>query len=275
MPGVWAQLKQDMRNPVVVASVCVLTTFLVVSGPFGSYLTLNLVERMMFWVPVGLIGCVGGLTITYLVSRWCRKLNERDATLLSALLSAKVLALPLFLLVHRFAAPVWNDMTGLIEAALLVFFLNLAICSLRNASLAVPPWAALTGLAPDLPQPPPQRLPGFVSRLPADIQAPVSMITGRNHHIEVTTDLGTATLLLRFSDAILSMEPGEGMQVHRSHWVAFRRMHCMEKIGQRHFLVLDQGNRVPISKNHVETLRQILKLPQQDGTLVPMAEAAE
>lgn len=276
MRGVWANLKRVILEPVVVVSVSVLAAFLVVAGPFGSYVSMTLAQRLVFWVPVALAGSVLGLVIDILVVNWMGRENERRAGFVTALISALVLSLPLFALINRFIAAARSDLSCLFETVLLIFFANLGICSLRKAWKDPPPAeSAPLSIPVPVPIPVPIPLPPFVSRLPVEIQARVALITGRNHHIDIETDLGSAALFMRFSDAVLQMPPAEGMQVHRSHWVAFRRMRGIEKTGQRHFLVLDGEVRVPISRNHVDSLRQRMDLPQIGEMPQPISQAAE
>ena len=42
----------------------------------------------------------------------------------------------------------------------------------------------------------------------------------QDHFVRVTTDRGSAMVLIRFSDAVRELAGHSGAQVHRSHWVA-------------------------------------------------------
>jgi hypothetical protein len=274
MPDVWAQLKRDRKDPVFVVSVSILAALLVVSGPFGTYVSMGFFERMAFWVPAALIGSALGLMIVELVDVRMGPEKEHRAAIVSALLSAILMSVPLFAAINLLTSTILIDLSGLLETALLIFFSNLGICSLPKVWKGPPSVQPIASSRSETPPETP-RLPSFVTRLPAEIQAPVALITGRNHHIDIETDLGSASLFMRFSDAVLQMQTDEGVQVHRSHWVAYRRMRCMEKIGQRYFLVLDGDERVPISKSQVEALRLYLGLPRVERLPNPMAQAAE
>lgn len=271
MRGIWGQLKQDLRDPVFVVSVTILASFLAMSGPFGSYLSMTVAERLAFWFPVSFGGAIFGLIVDALARNRFGPEGETRSALIVALLAAIIAAWPLYALIYSFIAPSRTGMVDLLETGLLIFFAHLSIGSLRKV------WshAFQTRQSPALTAPDPNRLPPFAGRLAADILAPVAVISGRDHRIEVTTDRGSASLFMRFSDAVSQMDPAAGMQVHRSHWVSFRRMHCMEKIGQRHFLILDSGDRVPISKQNVDTVRQYLNLPRLGDVTGPMPQAAE
>lgn len=270
MHWVWENLKKDLRDPIVLVSVGVLSGLLVVSGPFGSYVSMTLAQRFSFWVPAALIGSVVGLVIECFVARWPGMADERRASIVAALLSTLILTVPMQFLMMRFIAASRSDLSGLVDIALLIFFSNLGICSLRRAWKEPPRIEPIPSAVPE-----PQQLPPFVSRLAADLQAPVALITGRNHHIDIETDLGSTSLFMRFSDAVLQMQPVEGMQVHRSHWVAFRRMRRVERIGQRHFLVTDAEMRIPISKSHIDALRLRIDLPGLEDISNTVSQAAE
>ena len=99
--------------------------------------------------------------------------------------------------------------------------------------------------AADLP-----RLPRLLDRLPEDVAGEVFRLSGRDHHVEVVTATGTATVRMRFSDAIAEMEPVRGHCAHRSHWVSEAAIRDVERDGAKIFLRLVNDDQVPVSRKY-------------------------
>ena len=77
----------------------------------------------------------------------------------------------------------------------------------------------------------------------------------QDHYVEVHTAAGRELLLLRFRDALREVESVNGLQVHRSHWVARKAVAGVERRGGRIALRLVNGSRVPVSRSFAPELR--------------------
>ncbi len=77
-----------------------------------------------------------------------------------------------------------------------------------------------------------------------------------DHYVRVHGPESTEMLLMRLSDAIREMEPLEGMQVHRSWWVARDAIVTSRREGRNLRLVLFGGLEVPVSRAYVTKLKQ-------------------
>ena len=95
----------------------------------------------------------------------------------------------------------------------------------------------------------------LLARLPAPKRGELHHLRMQDHYIEVHTDKGMEMVLLRFRDALREVEDIEGMQVHRSHWVARAAVDAVERRDGRITLRLVNGNRVPVSRSFVPALR--------------------
>ena len=62
--------------------------------------------------------------------------------------------------------------------------------------------------------------PPILERLPADRRGALLHLQMRDHYVEIHTDRGSELVLMRFGDALMELGGTEGMQVHRSHWIA-------------------------------------------------------
>jgi len=83
--------------------------------------------------------------------------------------------------------------------------------------------------------------------LPAEKRGKVWLMTAADHYIEVFTDQGSHMHRITMKAAVDRVEKNEGLRVHRSHWVAYEAMLSLEKNGERFFLTLRNGQKVPVS----------------------------
>ena len=77
----------------------------------------------------------------------------------------------------------------------------------------------------------------------------------KDHYVEAHTELGHALILMRFRDALRNVQNMDGMQVHRSHWVARRAVAGVRQTQGRTELRLRGGERVPVSRSYIPALR--------------------
>lgn len=103
--------------------------------------------------------------------------------------------------------------------------------------------------------PQPARAP-FLSRLPARLGEDLLHLHMQDHYVEAATAKGSELVLLRFRDALREVEGLDGMQVHRSHWVARDAVSRVVRRDGRIFLELSNGTRVPVSRSFQPALRE-------------------
>lgn len=98
----------------------------------------------------------------------------------------------------------------------------------------------------------------FLSRLPKSLGTNIKALQSEDHYLRVFTDMGDTLILFRLSDAIREMEVMgfEGMQVHRSYWVATDAVTGSKTEGRKTFLLLDCDFEIPVSQTYREVVRQ-------------------
>ncbi len=94
----------------------------------------------------------------------------------------------------------------------------------------------------------------FLDRLPPEVGRDVVYLKVSGHYITVVTTAGSGSLLMRLADAVAELE-GEGMQVHRSFWVAYRHITAIEQRDGRTVVCLTGGEEVPVSRTFVAAVR--------------------
>jgi hypothetical protein len=242
MTGFWEVLRADFasRGPFVFWAV--LTVIVALAGPFGSYETLALMPRLAFWaVLIGL-----AIVTATLVRAFVRGTLDLQGFGRGSLLIAALLALVFPPAARAFAALVMADSASMPpstgELALFVFCTALGIGAYRHGMRlkAEPPPAADAD---------PQSV-RLMQRLPPESRGALISISVRDHYVDVVTEKGQASLLMRLSDAVAETEGVDGAQVHRSHWVAWTGVLGLLRDGTRLSLSMQGGGVVPVSKTY-------------------------
>ena len=252
MKGFFDEVRANLRSPVLLAAWGFMTAMMALAGPFGSYEQIALPRRLIVWLGLTALAIVLATAVRVVVySRWQLRDFWRGGTVTSAL-SVAILAPVL-----RHMAEVAGDAylivpPGLVEIAGFVFCLTMGFCAFRHALETVPPAAARAAL-PMAPADP--ALPRLADRLPEGLRAPVLRVSGRDHYVEVATAAGVASLLMRFSDALAELDGVDGLQVHRSHWVAARAVAGGGRDGAKMVLRLTDGGQVPVSRTHLAAVQ--------------------
>ena len=90
--------------------------------------------------------------------------------------------------------------------------------------------------------------PRFVAKLPHEKRGPVWAVTAEQHYLRVYTARGDDLVLMRFSDALDELKAFEGIQIHRSHWIAAVGAADLETRDRRLFVRLKNGVALPVSR---------------------------
>lgn len=227
-------------------------------GPFGTYNSLGLVERLAFWMI--------GMSVIGLLSTSTAQMVARAAPAwplpLRALASALIVAVP-GMLVTVALRSLFRDSPPISAVDLPRVYLYVTIVSAlvgipmmllrqrrsESEDAGMPPAAA-----PERPSTPPSGS-SFLRRIPPRLGAELLYIATEDHYLRVTTKLGSDLILFRLSDAIAELGPAAGQQVHRSYWVARDAVAAIERNGHRTSLTLVNGAEIPVSRTYLRNLR--------------------
>ena len=69
-------------------------------------------------------------------------------------------------------------------------------------------------------------------------------------------------LLMRLSDAINEVGATDGLQIHRSHWVAMDQISDVRRINDRGEVTLSSGDTRPISRGYMNAARDAGLVPR-------------
>lgn len=262
-------LRADLSRAVPYIAWACTSLVLGVAGPFGSYAVLSFPERLAFWGGATAVGMLVGISARAFVRGSLGMQDMRAVTVLVALICAGLLSWPL----RALALLLYPDKTGfsasLADTALLVFSVSLTIGAFR---VVVDLSAAQSLRAMPPAEGPVAPLPRVVQRLEPKMQGRLIAMTVRDHYVDIYTDKGRASLLMRFADAMEETGPEPGDQIHRSHWVAWWAVKGVERSPGKLWLRLCPELRLPVSRTYRERLvaRGLVEAPGT-GEAEPLA----
>ncbi|MEO7774256.1 MAG: LytTR family DNA-binding domain-containing protein [Steroidobacteraceae bacterium] len=93
------------------------------------------------------------------------------------------------------------------------------------------------------------------ARLPPHLDGEIIALQAEDHYVRVHTHKGSTLVHYRFRDAVQDLVHADGLQVHRSFWV--RRSAVAQQLIERHshFVQMNNGLKVPVSRTHLHSLR--------------------
>lgn len=255
--------RKALFQPVIPVVWGVMTVFGVVAGPFGTA-DLSLSGRLILWTLTISAGILTGAGLRVVVRDYLGLRRFWPEAPAIAVLATAVIAPLLTLLTAALAEREHFTPTPL-EIAGYVFFVSIIISALRHAVAAT--WPQVGGGSP--PQAPrPAAVPEagaaevpLLARLEPGLRAPLIRLQVRDHYVDVVTRAGTGSLLLRLADAIRETAGVEGMQVHRSHWVAVAAIAGVARPRGKLVLVMADGAAVPVSRSNAPRVAR-LGLPE-------------
>lgn len=98
----------------------------------------------------------------------------------------------------------------------------------------------------------------FLSRLPGHLGTQLLYLQMEDHYLRATTSQGTALILIRFRDALLELGDFDGLQVHRSWWVARSAVEKVCRQGRKIELLMADGTRVPVSAGYRKMVEEMV-----------------
>ena len=229
-------------------------------GPYGSFYLGSFAQRLLYWLPATL----GGYVVVRPFVVAASLIAERLALPLAATLAAGVCvaAVPMTFFILWLNGNAFGrlpDLDGwlqlyvqiaLIGAAVTVLFWLLERPKLPTAVSTRP-------VDPALPPAPAEPAAGsaFLDRLPPHLGRELLALEMEDHYVRAHTANGSALILLRLRDAVTELAGIDGMQVHRSWWVARDAVEAPRIDGRNVRLRLKGGLEAPVARNSVPALR--------------------
>lgn len=225
-------------------------------GPFGSF-AIPLAPRLIYWTLFALAGYVIFRPLI-LVGRWVAEVS--GVPVLVGIGGALALAsLPTTLFVasafNGFALPRHIDNAAFLELYGQVWLIGFLINGLFSLLLRKP--EEKPSEQRDLPQKadePSSEPTAFADRLPPGFGR-VLALKGEDHYVRAIGEISDVLILLRLRDAVAELPAGEGLQVHRSWWVARDAVARIKRDGRSAIITLENQAEVPVSRDNMARLK--------------------
>ena len=264
----WPDAKRLSRYLQYLFGFLVTAALLAYLGPFGTWASLAFFDRLLFWVTTVGANWIIAHIVFYTTIRIFHAQGWPiwSGTVLAAFLAAVPGTGAVWLTVNVFLAYRPSDLSDTVRLFSQVFVLHLIIGSLvfHLVGRALLRRETKRG-SEDEPVRSQERVDGgsqaapeaaLLARLPARSRAQLLHLRMQDHYVEVHTTAGRELLLLRFRDALREVEGVDGLQVHRSHWVARNAVVAVERRGGGGVtLRLANGSRVPVSRSFAPVLK--------------------
>ena len=96
----------------------------------------------------------------------------------------------------------------------------------------------------------------FADRLPVKFRAgTVYAVSAEDHYLRVHTSLGETMVLMRLADAVRELASIEGLQTHRSWWVAKQGLADASRGDGKVTLTLKSGVEAPVSRTYQKAVK--------------------
>ncbi len=250
------------------AAMTAIGVFLAIIGPFGS-IAAPLTERLVTWIGFAWLGyaCYRPMQS---VATWGERTLAlpRWGVLAAAVLVGTVPMTAAVLAINSkpFGSIGWPGLDVAMGTYLSVLVIGGAVTVLFNLvqgparapapvmtqpSAPMPPQPAPAPISAPAP-PPPNPL---LDQLPAELGSDIVALEMEDHYVRVHTALGSALVLMRLRDAMVLVTGIEGMQVHRSWWVARGAVEDVLRDGRNVRLKLARGIEAPVARAKIADLK--------------------
>ena len=271
--------KRQARDVALLAGIGL---FLALLNPFGSVTEVPLIIAIPYWVSLILWGGLAGEGLAWLLRKFAPALPLwAFLGALSVLMTAAVLPA-----VAAEQALVMDRPIQANEALRFVFYIWLIALSVSTlVVLGFRAFGARSGMfdpeisapspapsaAPSAaPSPAPSAAPSaaqsaaslnsgpspFVDRLPIRLRtATLYAVESEDHYLRVHTSGGEELILMRIADAIRELAGRDGLQTHRSWWVAREGLADTARANGKLVLKLKSGAEAPVSPTYLQAVK--------------------
>ena len=235
------------------------TVLLAVSGPFGTFESFNLGQRVGYW-GVMVVGSylVGQAASSFFLELLREQITQKwPRVLLGGLLAS--LPVTIVVLLVNGVAYQHMDLAESLSIWMYATIVTLAVVvvgvTFSELMAGAPPAGAAEPAPAATPPPPAAPQAAILDRVPLPQRGRLLALTVEDHYVDIVTDRGKALVLMRLADAIREAAPVPGLQIHRSHWVALDAVSRTERSAGKVIVELSNGLRLPVSRGYMAMAR--------------------
>jgi len=253
------EMQAATTNRISRIGMMLVTVLLAMSGPFGTFQSFNLGQRFGYWaVMVVASYLTGQAASTFFLELLRGQISQRWPRVIVAGLLASLPVTIVVMVVNGVAYQHVDIQSSLmiwlyaiiVTLAVVVMFVTLS--EVMGGSPAAAPGVTASATVAETSQPaaalPPSPQPAILDRVPLRQRSRLIALIVEDHYVDIVTDKGRTLVLMRLADAIREAAPVPGLQVHRSHWVAFDAVVRAQRSEGKVMLELSNGMRLPVSR---------------------------
>lgn len=233
--AILSKLNAQLSSPLVLFLMFAFVSFLTITGAFGIQDSMGVLERALYFGVCVVCATILGLALKISIRHFWPDL-KRWQTALAVSVGVSFIYTPFL---WKFADVMTSHHRAYVTP-IEVMYVNIFYASM------------IVLLAGDFLKAQFQKCeqPRLFKRFSNSDVKQVHRVSVRNHYVDVFTDCGVETLLMRFCDAVDELDGVKGEKVHRSHWVSYDAMDRLEKQDGKVFLILTDGSKVPVSRSN-------------------------
>lgn len=248
------ELRRQFSNPRVIAALVAVSLILGISGPFGTAGFMRVAPRVLYWAIIAVTTFAAGSVIAHWAFQPAHARNKVWIAILVGAVGTGAAVSAIVLVVNWLALGVSPTQPGylvsLIGNAMVVAIIIAVFLYFFGSRQLISPAAS----APSS--------PSILDRLPLEKRGALISMSVADHYVEVTTTKGQELLLMRLSDAIREVTQQEGLQVHRSHWIAHSQIVAARREKDRAMLTMSDGRDIPVSRSYLPAVKDAGILPR-------------
>jgi DNA-binding LytR/AlgR family response regulator len=237
------------------ATFAVVVLLFTITGPYGTINSMPIGMRFGYWLLVQ--GIAWSIAISFSVMAESLLRRQIGSMFWRMMIGSLVAALPIAASLSAVGFALDGEVPTLVSflqqivftVPLCALFCLLTYMTMHSQIAAASKITSLTTDRTDSPAP-------ILARLKPENRGPVLRLTVQDHYTEVVTNRGRELILLRFADAIRETGVIEGIQLHRSHWVASAHVERLKRDNGKLFVVTRDGTTIPVSRPYAEDVRR-------------------
>ncbi len=224
----------------------VMGVLLGVLGPYGSYLNGGVVPRTLYWIGMTLLGTALVGVLVPLLYRLATRIGL--PRLFSLVVAILTVAVPISIVSAIIGRAVWGGIVA--RLTWIDWYSQAALTSAIISGLWILLELAIEVRRKPLTGPSAQPVPRV-----AEPSGPVLCLQMEDHYVRIHRPAGSTLELLPLHEAISRFGGADGLQVHRSWWVAAQAVAGAERDARNWRLRLTNGLTVPVARNRVTEVR--------------------
>jgi preprotein translocase subunit SecG len=241
------EMRRHLSDPRTLGTMAVVAVVLGLSGPFGSFETISLLPRLVYWAATVFLTYSFGYGLSMLADSSWGTGRPFWIRLVIMVVPAGLAATVIVTLINLVTFG-----TSSFDPAFVLLLLGqcfIVAVAVVVVILLLEPKARPTAEAA-------ASSPTILERVPLPQRGRLIALIVEDHYVDIVTDRGKTLVLMRLADAMRETGSVAGLQIHRSHWVALDAVVKTHRVEGKLALELSNGLRLPVSRSYLPAAKE-------------------